>query len=327
MSSSNSTLPSISSSEIVHLQFILRLVVGILGLPMLLAGIIGNTINIFTFIKLGYYRENSCSLYILSRSIFDLTLLITGLGTRILSQSFQIDFTLTNHLWCKLRVPIIYINTLSSYTFLCLQSIDAFLVTSLSVSFRQKSNIQRGRYFLISFLLLWIIEELPYLYFQELIISSDGTSFMCITINSTYAKYRIYFVYLFLTTIVPLVLIIGFDFLTYRHLQMYTLQQQRHLLSILARQMTKMTLFHIAAVFLFQTPFAIAQCYFLTTGLSKEPIRNAQEQIIQQFFNILGYGIYATSFYCYFIASKRFRQQVFNAFFNHRQGQNRIQPT
>ena len=296
MSSLNSTLLAISSStEIIRFQFILRLVVAVFGIPILFVGILGNTMNIITFLKLGYYRRNVCSLYILSRSIFDLILLITGLGTRILSQSFQIDFTLTCHLWCKLRVPVIYINTLSSYTFLCLQSIDAFFVTSLSVSYRQKSNIQIGRYLLVSFVIIWTLEELVYVFYQDLIISSDGNSRTCISINSIYAKYRIYVVYLFLTTIVPLVLIIAFDILTYRHLQVHSLQRQRRLLSVLARQMTMMTLFHISAVFLFQAPFAAAQCYFLTVGLSKEPVRNAQEQIIQQFFNILGYGIYAVS--------------------------------
>ncbi|CAF1244541.1 unnamed protein product [Adineta steineri] len=294
MSLLNSTLSSsLLLSDIAHLQLILRLVVATFGLFILIAGILGNILNIITLITLDYYKQNACSLYILSRSIFDLNILIFGLGTRILSQSFQIDFTLTSPIWCKLRVPIIYINTLSSYTFLCLQSIDAFLVTSLSINLRQKSNIQSARYFLLSFVFLWIIEELPYLFFQELIFVSEGNTLICTTINSIYAKYRTYFIYLFLTTIIPLILIIVFDLLTYRHLRIHSREKRHRLLSILGKQMTTMTLFHIAAVFLFQAPFAIAQCYFLTVGISNNPIRGAQEQIIQQFFNILGYGIYA----------------------------------
>ncbi|CAF1323220.1 unnamed protein product [Rotaria sordida] len=90
--------------------------------------------------------------------------------------------------------------------------------------------------------------------------------------------------------------------------------------------MTKMTLFHIAPVILFQAPFAISQCYFLAMGISKDPIRGAQEQIVQQFFNVLGYGIYATSFYCYYVASKRFREQVFNVLSFNQQRRNRVQP-
>jgi hypothetical protein len=297
MSSSNVTL-SPTSSDIVHLQLILRLVVATFGLTILITGILGNILNVLIFTAMGYYRENACSLYILSRSVFDLMTLIFGLGTRILSQSFQTDFTLTSNIWCKLRVPIIYINTLSSYTCLCLQSIDVFLIISPSVSRRQKSNARIARYFILSFLFLWIAEEIPYLFVQELAISSGGSKPTCITINSAYAKYRTYFVYLFLTTIVPFILIIVFDVLTYLHLHIHSLQQQqRRVLPVLTKQMTTMTLFHIAAVLIFQAPFAVAQCYFLTMGISQDPVRGAQEQIIQQFFNVLGYGIYAVRKY------------------------------
>jgi hypothetical protein len=73
MSSLNTTLaPALSS--IVQLQFISQLVVATLGLTILSVGIVGNTLNIVIFSALGYYRQNACSLYILSRSVFDLYL-------------------------------------------------------------------------------------------------------------------------------------------------------------------------------------------------------------------------------------------------------------
>ncbi|CAF4395234.1 unnamed protein product, partial [Rotaria socialis] len=72
-------------------------------------------------------------------------------------------------------------------------------------------------------------------------------------------------------------------------------------------------------------PFAIAQCYFVTASISKELVREAQEQIVQPFFNVLCFGIYATSFYCYFIVSKRFRDQVINAIWLGHQRRNRVQ--
>lgn len=291
MSSSNTTLTS--SPELLQLQGILRSLVASFGLVIFIIGIVGNACNILTFVGSEYYKHNVCALYIFSRSIFDLLILIFGLGTRILGQGFRIDFTSTSHVWCKLRVPIIYVNTLSSYTILCLQSIDAYLVTSASVSFRQRSNIRTARYLMLGSLCLWMLEELPYLFFQELVVSADSKSSMCITTNPIYAKYRTYFIYLILTTLVPLIVIILFDILTYRHIHLHTIQKRHRLLSVLGRQMTKMTLFHIAAVFIFQAPFAVSQSYFLTMAISKDPIRGAQEQIIQQFFNVLGYGIYA----------------------------------
>ena len=292
MSSSNITLTS-SSPELLQLQYALRSLIASFGSIILIIGVVGNACNILAFVTSEYYKHNVCALYIFSRSIFDLLILIFGLGTRILSQGFRTDFTAASHVWCKSRVPIIYINTLSSYTTLCLQSVDAFLVTSLSVSVRQRSNIRTARCLILGSLFLWTLEELPYVFFQELLINSDSKTSMCITTNTAYAKYRTYFIYLILTTLVPLVVIICFDILTYRHIHLHLIQKHHRVLSVLGRQMTTMTLFHIAAVFLFQAPFAVAQVYFLTVGVSKDPIRGAQEQIVQQFFNVLGYGIYA----------------------------------
>lgn len=296
MSSFNITVTTTTKSlNLVSYQIILKTIVIALGLTILIIGIVGNILNIFIFTCLGYYKQNTCSVYILCRSSFDLMILIFGLGTRVLSQGFAIDFTLTNSIWCKIRVPVIYINTLSSYTVLCLQSIDAFLVTSPSISLRQKSNPRSALVLVLAFFFFWILEEVPYVFFQQLVILSSASKSTCLTSNTIYANYRTYFIYLWLTTVVPLVLIILFDTLTYRQLQLNVRRQRTRLFSLLNRQMTTMTLFHVIVVLFFQAPFGIAQCYFLTKGISDDPIRKAQEQIAQQFFNVHGYGIYAVS--------------------------------
>lgn len=324
---SNSTAIS-TLFNLAPYQLLLRAIVITLGLTILITGIFGNILNIIIFTCLGYYKHNACSLYIIARSTFDLCILIFGLGSRVLSQGFALDFTLSNSIWCRLRVPLIYVNTLSSYTVLCLQSIDAFLVTSPSASLRRMSNAHVAFYLILGSVFFWILEEIPYLFFQELMNSSAEGTAICVTVNSIYANYRTYFIYLWLTTVVPLIVIILFDWLTYRHLQLHARRRRTGLLSILTRQMTRMTLFHVIVVLLFQAPFAISRCYFLTGGISGDPVQKAQQDIAQQFFNIFGYGIYAvrrctmkrnsetedfvfqTSFYCYFMSSKRFRGQI-----------------
>ena len=295
MSSFNETTTTAKTPNLVPYQIILRTLVISFGLTILLTGIVGNLLNIVIFTWLGYYKQNTCSVYIICRSLFDLLTLFFGLGSRILSQGFSIDFTLTNSFWCRVRVPIIYINTLSSYTVLCLQSIDAFLVTSPSISLRQKSHPRVALYLVLTFFVFWTLEEAPHLFFQQLVVNSSSGKGTCVTVNIIYANYRTYFIYLWLTTMVPLVVIILFDLLTYRQVQQNSRQKRTRLFSVLTRQMTRMTLFHIIVVLLFQAPFGIAQCYFITRGLSDDPIRKAQEQIVQQFFNVHGYGIYAVS--------------------------------
>lgn len=296
MSSLNTTI-SLLSSDIVQLEMMKKSIVLIIGLIILLTGIIGNVINVLVFIKFSYYKENPCSLYILSRSFVDLFVLIIGLGTRILSESFEIDLTIKNEVWCRIRVPLIYMNTLCSYTFLCLQSIDIYLITSLSVRIRQLSHIRIAKLIIFVTIIVWIIEEIPYIFYQKLEFNLKEMKWKCLSTNIIYTKYRIYFVYLFLTTILPIIMIVLFDLLTYLNLRKYLIERRLNSLSILTKQMTKMTLFHLFSVFFFQTPFSISQIYFLIRSISSNPFYERQQQIIQQFFNILGYGIYSVRIY------------------------------
>ena len=98
----------------------------------------------------------------LVRSFLDLNMLLVGLVTRILSTGFQIDPTSTSRAWCKIRPAFLDINAESTYTLLCLQSIDAFICSSPSVALRQKSNIRTARYLVFGFIFFWIIYGLPY---------------------------------------------------------------------------------------------------------------------------------------------------------------------
>ncbi|CAF4908479.1 unnamed protein product [Rotaria sp. Silwood1] len=60
-------------------------------------------------------------------------------------------------------------------------------------------------------------------------------------------------------------------------------------------------------------PYGIATAYFVrSAGTVKNAYRTSQEQVAQLFFLLYGYGTYASSFYCYYAASKAFRKQVFD---------------
>lgn len=303
MSSLNTSISSLSS-DLIQLDMIKKLVVLIVGLIVLLMGVIGNVINMIVFVKLSYYKENPCSLYILCRSFVDLLIVIIGLGTRILSESFEIDLTSRNDIWCRIRVPLIYINTLSSYTYLCFQSIDIYFITSLSNRIRRLSDIRLARLMILFTILIWILEEIPYLFNHQLELNLKEKKWKCLSTNIIYTRYRIYFVYLFLTTILPIIILILFDVLIYLNIRKYVLGNRLNSLSLLTKQMTRMTLFHLFCVLIFQSPFALSQIYFLTRTISSNPFYESQQLIIQQFFNILGYGIYSVSHFLLPIVKK-----------------------
>ena len=255
---------------------------------LLLCGVVGNLLNILTLITLGNYKHNASSLYILAKSFFDLIALFIGVFTVILTRGLRIDSMSTNFVWCKTRIPLLYIHALGSYTCLCLQSIDTFLATSHSPYLRQKSNIRAARALIIGFVFLWIMHELPYFFFQDLI------NLKCVSTISVYTQYRTYFIAFGLLTMIPVSIVFIFGYLTYRNVHGQSLQDRQRSSSRLTRQMTSMSLFQIINVLIFSIPFTITQAYFLTrASSSKNAYQQAQEQFAQLFFMIFLSGIYA----------------------------------
>jgi hypothetical protein len=189
---------------------------------------------------------------------------------------------------------------------------------------------------------LWITHEIPSFIFQNLIYT-NGTP-TCATTNPIYVLYHTYAQTLLLTICVPISLISFFAFRIYKHLRSLT-GRDHQFLSASAKQMTRMALFQIAIVLLFQFPYGIATAYFTgTTNLPKSHDRQLQDKLTQTFFNVYVYGLYAvrneysdrkkfycffqSSFFCYYPASKRFRRQVIDTIkrFRFERQRNRVLP-
>ncbi len=262
----------------------------VLGFVILISGLFGNLLNIVFFLNFGSFKNNACSFYILTRSFFNLVALLIGVGTRILSQGFHIDFTSSNRLWCKFRIPLLDIATLCSFSCLCFQSMDIFFGSSRSVFWRRKSNVKVARHLVIIFLCIWTLLDLPYFFLQDLILNVQSGKYTCVTTNGTYALFRSYFIVVGLYLVIPIMTISVFGFLTYRQLKKLTAHQRRSL-STLAKQMTQMVLSEIIIVLIFVTPYALTTIYFVVTAsMIKSVYRLAQENVIQVVFNIYGYG-------------------------------------
>ncbi|CAF1333459.1 unnamed protein product [Adineta steineri] len=301
MSSNNNTSITLA---ILQLQSAFRYPSLILGFTLLIGGVLGNILNIIIFIKVGNYKNNACSLYMFIRAFIDLYILLAGLATRMLATGFQMDFTLMNRIWCKTRVGFLDINSQSTFTLICLQAIDAFMCSSPSALVRQKSNIQTARYLVIGTLCFWSIHEIPFFIFQDLVIV--GGTPMCIGTNAIFAQYRSYFVALCVVTIIPIIVISIFGFLTVRHMKTISVTRT---LSSLTRQTISMALFQIVAVLVFNGPNAASIIYSVATAnVAKDSYRRAVEQPISLLIATYSYGPFASSFYCYCL-SKRFRFQ------------------
>lgn len=250
MSSNNNTNNAL---EILQPQQGSRYVCLIFGFVLLISGITGNLFNILIFITTGNYQNNASSLYMFVRCFFDLNALVVGLGTRILTTGFSIDFTLMSRGWCKVRSGFIDINIQCTLTLICLQSIDAFICSSPSVALRQKSNIRTARYVVVGIICFWLLHALPTYLLQDLVIT--GSTLACITTNTIFAQYRGYFIYLGLYTTVPIIVISVFGFFTIKHMRIVAVKRS---LTDFTRQMITMALFQILAVLLFNGPCTAA---------------------------------------------------------------------
>lgn len=217
----------------------------------------------------------------------------------ILNRGLRIDSMSTNLVWCKARIPLLYINAFGSFTCLCLQSIDTLLATSHSAYWRQKSNVQTARILIIGFLFLWIGHELPYFFLQDLI------NLKCASTNAAYTQYRTYFIAFGFFTVIPVSIVSIFGCLSYHHVQREFVQDRQHVSSRLTRQMASMALFQIINVLAFSIPFTVTQAYFLARANAvKDAYQQAQEQFAQLFFNILLAGLYVVRFFCSVVYKK-----------------------
>ncbi|CAF1369361.1 unnamed protein product [Rotaria sordida] len=297
---------SSNDTSIVQLQLATRCIAFAVGFPVLIIGIVGNFTNIIVFLSFGNYKKNASSFYMLAKSFFDLNVLIIGLIGHIIIQGFR-SYAVTSESWCRFRIPLLYINSLCSYTCVCLQSIDLFLCSSQNPILRQQSTIQRAHYLVIGFLFIWICNESPYYFMKQVNLIPN---WRCQTTNTIYSQYRSYFTILVLSNIIPILIIGLFGYFSYQNMHRLNINQRRTL-SIFNRQTIRMALFAISIVLVFQVPYTIAQIYFTATvNITKNIYRQTQEQLANVFFFIYAYNTNASSFYCYCAASKKFRGQV-----------------
>ena len=109
---------------------------------ILIAGMIGNILNIFVFLSLKTFRENSCAFYLTAMSFLNIGQLIISLFPRIMNLWFAIDWSLASLAYCKIRMYFFQVCSLTSFTCMCLATIDQFLATCTHPRWQRFSNIK-----------------------------------------------------------------------------------------------------------------------------------------------------------------------------------------
>ncbi|CAF3967085.1 unnamed protein product, partial [Adineta steineri] len=93
-----------SSSYISSLNDASKQITIYVGIPTLIAGVLGGLLNTIVFLSLRTFRESPCAFYLTIMSIVNVGQMITGLLARILTSGFNIDWSLTSLFYCKFRL-------------------------------------------------------------------------------------------------------------------------------------------------------------------------------------------------------------------------------
>lgn len=132
-SSSSSTLPA--DLALVQLNLIRYVLV-----PTYIFGNLGNGINLILFSQRNIRSNNICAWYFICVSLANLFTFNTGCITRILSFLANFNLEITSIIFCKLRNYCIQSSAVLGRYFLCLISIERWMVTSKSERIRRMST-------------------------------------------------------------------------------------------------------------------------------------------------------------------------------------------
>ncbi|CAF0834818.1 unnamed protein product [Adineta steineri] len=281
-----------------------------LGSFTLIAGVIGGLLNIVVFLSLRTFRESSAAFYLTVMSIVNVGQLLTGLLSRIMSSGFDIDWTLTSLFYCKFRSYCFNVCASTSMTCVCLAIIDQYLATSSRVQWRQWCNIKVARRLVLLFVLIWIIQGIPYIIYYDQIISTTTGQVTCINTNDVLQQYNIYGNLLVFQKLLPICITFVFGLLAYHNVQQLGYRTIPLVRRELDKQLTVMILVLIVFAFFTNIPYTVIYIVSTTAQFTQDPVLSAQIQFASLVTTYLVYIYFASPFYIYVCVSNRFRRQL-----------------
>ena len=227
------------------------------GSIILVGGIVGNLLNVIVFLNLRTFRENSCAFYLIVMSFVNIGNLMTGLLSRILMSGFDVDWTLISSFYCKFRWYGLQFCLLTSFTCICLATIDQYMATCAHVQWRQLSNIKTAYRLTALFIIIWLLHGILYIIYFDLIRSSLTGKISCTSGNIIFLQYHIWGYLIFLAGVLPLIVTSFFGLFAYNNIQ----QLARRTIPLVQRELDKqlimMVLVQVICNFIFTLPYTI----------------------------------------------------------------------
>ncbi|CAF1281172.1 unnamed protein product [Didymodactylos carnosus] len=280
------------------------------GLFVFILGTVGSLLNIYIFLSKKSFRSNSCAVYLLCASIYDLLYLFNAVLPRILT-AFNIDPTTTSSVYCKLKFYLTLQFSLAAITFVLLAAVNRWLCSCRNARYREWSNIKNTRLSIFITVISCMLTPAPVLIYY------DNINGKCSSISTAFSFYVSYFLNFIQFAVLSIILPVYFGVRTYKNLhqrtapvvRVITVQRGISIRQRIENQLTRMLLLQICAATLFTAPYAVQLIYSnITAYVEKDLLRLAQENLFTTITRLAVYLSNASRFYIYFISSREIRK-------------------
>lgn len=253
-------------------------------IPIVVLGFIGNVFNIVIFTRRPM-NTNPCSIYFLSSSAANLSVLFFGSIFRCLADGFAIDVSIMHIVVCRVRYYILHCSMVLSPWIVVLAGIDRFCVSSPHIYRRRLSTRRHAKYSVIVATILCSLLFSHSLLFFEIEQLPSGPNCYAQT-----GPYRVFYDILYFTTysVVPPILMVIVGVATLHNLHQSRLQvrpknsTRRHpfVLRKKDRQLIRMLLMQFLVVVICTLPIALQKLYLTFT---QNMIKSAYESAVEAF--------------------------------------------
>lgn len=280
--------------------------------PFLILGTIGVILNIAIFTRRSLFI-NSCTHYLLGNTIANFAVLYWVLFTRIFSDGYKIDPSVTSDTFCKVRYFLTYVSRTLSTWFIVLACIDRW-VSSMKVNRRFNSVPFARIVILVTTILCFAAFCNVLIYFG---VQKSSTSVTCYAIAGPYRVFSD-LQYLFFYAVGPPLMMLVFGMATLRNLR----RTHRQVLASSSQPTTKnsvrrdgqllvMLLMQVAMIIVFTVPFATQKLYdTFMMNVKKTPVKTAEDKLLGAVVRILSYGSHAFGFFVYTLSARIFRVEL-----------------
>lgn len=299
-----------------------------IGFITIVAGIIGNFINLLVIMSLKIFRTNRCVFYLIIETISDLVYTFYYLTYILFTIFYPTGVASTSIIWCRLQSVLVQSCALITYLSIVSMAIDQFISTNHRLSIRQICTTHLAYHLTFSIIIVSIIHSIIFCFYLS-IVPTIG----CIISNRIMLKYATFVFYPILVAILPITIASLFSALAYRnvrHIIRLQLPTQRRQFD---RQITAMILLRVICFVFFLLPYIIYRIYAINANIPSEDsleyaaiqlvhilvisLVNLNYTVIRLFLFLLDYDhgriLFQINFYLFFISSKQYRCQVKDA--------------